>query len=172
MPLSRQLWASGIPLLVCRSVGFLGYVRLQIKEHTVIEAHPDNETPDLRLDRPWPTLFSHLNKIDVANLGTKERSHVPALVILFHYLKKFKEVHEDQLPKTRGEKEELKRMIRSSLPGDHDILEENYEQAIHLINVSVCLTKIPSQIQDILDDEQCINLTSEVCNLIKLANII
>lgn len=83
----------GIPLLVCRSIGFLGYLRLQVKEHTVIEAHPDNENPDLRLDQPWPALKEHLDGVDVEKLDTKERSHVPALVIVYYFLKKFRNAH-------------------------------------------------------------------------------
>lgn len=43
MPLSKRLWESDIPLLLCRSIGFLGYLRIQLKEHTIIESHPDNE---------------------------------------------------------------------------------------------------------------------------------
>ena len=31
---------------------FIGTVRLQVFEHKVIEAHPDDVIPDLRLDRP------------------------------------------------------------------------------------------------------------------------
>ncbi|KAF5307842.1 hypothetical protein FQR65_LT18314 [Abscondita terminalis] len=161
MPLSRQLWTAGIPLLVCRSIGFLGYVRLQIREHTVVESHPDNESPDLRLDRPWQALEEHLNRIDVSTLGTKERSHVPALTILYYYLQKFKEKHQGLLPKTRAEKDELKDMIRRSFPGDCDLLEENYEQAIKLVNVCVHATQVPSHIRTLFEDEKCTNLSLE-----------
>lgn len=93
LPLSKHLWDLGIPLVVARSVGFLGYLRLQVKEHAIIESHPDNENPDLRLNQPWPALKEYLNQIDVEKLDTKERSHVPALVILYYFLKKYKETH-------------------------------------------------------------------------------
>lgn len=161
MPLSKQLWSANIPLLVCRSVGFLGYVRLQIKEHTVTETHPDNEAPDLQLDRPWPSLIENLEQVDVSNLGTKERSHVPALTILYHYLQQFKSENGGLLPKTHAEKDKLRKMIRNSLPSENDILEENYEQAVKFVNVCVNCTFVPNHIQKILDDELCINLTFE-----------
>ncbi|KAK5640458.1 hypothetical protein RI129_011269 [Pyrocoelia pectoralis] len=161
MPLSKQLWSANIPLLVCRSVGFLGYVRLQIREHTVIEAHPDNEAPDLQLDRPWPLLREHLEQTDVPNLGTKERSHVPALTILYYYLQQYRNENGGLLPKTYSDKEKLRNMIRDSLPNENDILEENYEQAVKLVNVCVNCTRVPNHIQKILDDEFCTNLTSE-----------
>lgn len=43
VPLSKKLWEFDIPLLLCRSIGFLGYLRIQQKEHVIIESHPDNE---------------------------------------------------------------------------------------------------------------------------------
>lgn len=92
--MSRHLWDAQVPLLVCRSIGFLGYIRLQVKEHTVIESHPDSENPDLRLDKPWPALKEYLDSINVATLDQKARSQVPAIIILYYYLNKYKEFHE------------------------------------------------------------------------------
>lgn len=62
--LSNLLWDLNIPLVICRSVGFLGSVRVQVKEHCVIETHPDNRQNDLRLEQPFVTLKEH---IDVRN---------------------------------------------------------------------------------------------------------
>lgn len=91
--LSKHLWECDVPLLVCRSIGFLGYIRLQIREHTVIEAHPDNESADLRVDKPWPVLQEYLDSINIDQLDQKERSHVPPLVILYYYLKQYRDSH-------------------------------------------------------------------------------
>jgi amyloid beta precursor protein binding protein 1 len=160
IPLSRHLWQKNIPLILCRSVGFLGYIRLQVKEHTIIEAHPDNENPDLRLDNPWPALQEHLDKINISSLDNKERSHVPALVILYYYLNEFKSIH-GHLPKTRSEKEEIKKIIiESPIPDEHGLkhLEENFKEAIRYINTCVNPVKIQSHVQAILDDDSCINL--------------
>uniref|UniRef100_A0A6P7FQU9 NEDD8-activating enzyme E1 regulatory subunit n=1 Tax=Diabrotica virgifera virgifera TaxID=50390 RepID=A0A6P7FQU9_DIAVI len=93
IPLSKHLWESDVPLIVCRSIGFLGYIRLQVKEHTVIESHPDSENHDLRLLSPWRSLREHLENIDVSMLDSKTRSHTPALVILYYYLNKYKELN-------------------------------------------------------------------------------
>nr|CAI5842279.1 unnamed protein product [Callosobruchus analis] len=49
IPLSKHLWECNVPLVVCRSIGFIGYMQLQVKEHTAIETHPDNQNPDLRI---------------------------------------------------------------------------------------------------------------------------
>lgn len=152
-----------VPLVACRSIGFLGYLRLQVQEHTVIESHPDNENPDLRLDKPWPALREYLDQIDVEKLDTKERTHVPALVIVHYYLNKYRESHNGALPKTRAEKNELRRLIETSLPaGEKEIMGENYAQALHIVNTSVGPTVVPSNVQAILDDSNCRNLTEEV----------
>lgn len=58
--LSKKLWDLNIPLFYCRSLGFLGSIRLQIKEHCIIESHPDNEQNDLRLENPFSNLKEHL----------------------------------------------------------------------------------------------------------------
>lgn len=88
------MWEANVPLVLCRSIGFLGYIRLQVQEHTIIETHPENENPDLRLTAPWPALKEYLDSIDVAALDQKARSHTPAIVILYYYLQKYKELNE------------------------------------------------------------------------------
>ncbi|XP_060520510.1 nedd8-activating enzyme E1 regulatory subunit [Cylas formicarius] len=163
MPLSRHLWDCEVPLMVCRSLGFLGYIRLQVKEHTVIEAHPDSESPDLRLDAPWPALRDYLDAVNIEDLDQKERSHVPPLVILHFYLKRYKEKHNGDFPQKRADKEELKQLIRDSGSSEESsnrfLLEENFEQAVHYANSFSSQRKIPDHVQQILDDESCINLT-------------
>nr|CAH7725972.1 unnamed protein product [Callosobruchus chinensis] len=156
IPLSKHLWECNVPLVVCRSIGFIGYIQLQVKEHTVIETHPDNQNPDLRLDSPWPALQEYLDSIDVEALDTKARSHTPAVVILYYYLKKYQEKH-NSFPKTRQEKEVLKKMIRDCPVGPDGpaaILEANFEEALHLVNTCVCKTTVPSHVREILDDKR------------------
>ncbi|KAL1516711.1 hypothetical protein ABEB36_000587 [Hypothenemus hampei] len=163
IPLSKHLWECEVPLIVCRSIGFLGYIRLQIKEHTVIEAHPDSESPDLRLDKLWPALEEYLSSINIEQLGRKEISHVPPVVILYYFLNKYKNDHGGNLPETREEKELLKEMIKDvgkSEDGNNRlILEENFEQALHYVNTCVATRAIPNHVQTILEDDNCVNLT-------------
>ncbi|XP_030746523.1 nedd8-activating enzyme E1 regulatory subunit [Sitophilus oryzae] len=163
LPLSKHLWECDVPLVVCHSIGFLGYIRLQIKEHTVIEAHPDSESPDLRLDKPWTALKGYLDSINIEQLDQKEKSHVPPLAILHYYLTKYKNSHNGALPSKRAEKEVLKQMIRDSGHSEEGnnrfILEENFEQALHYANSCVTPRPIPDHVKAILDDDSCTNLT-------------
>lgn len=69
------------------------------------------------------------------------------------------------LPKTRIEKNELKTMIEKSLglKGD-ELIEENYLQATKFINTSVGPTVVSHNLQAILNDKYCNNLTEKVCS--------
>lgn len=62
-------------------------------------------------------------------------------------------------------------MIRSGiLKNDEGIpeSEENFEEAIRGVNSAVVLTKVPSNVKKILDDDSCINLTSKASFLLLL----
>lgn len=58
--LSERLWELNIPFVFCRSVGFFATARIQLKEHCVVETHPDNKQSDLRLEHPFDLLKEHL----------------------------------------------------------------------------------------------------------------
>jgi amyloid beta precursor protein binding protein 1 len=51
---------AGIPLLVLRAYGLLGYCRLVLPEHIIIESKPDFQQDDLRLCNPWPELLEYV----------------------------------------------------------------------------------------------------------------
>lgn len=161
--LSQRLWELNIPLIVCRSIGFIAYMRIQVKEHTIIETHPDNELPDLRLDRPFETLRKHLDSINLDEMSFKDHSHVPYLVILYKFLEKWILDHRE-LPKTYKEKHQLKEMIKEGMrreKNDTTNSEENFEEAIKAVNTCIGYTEIPDSVRNILNDDQCINLTAK-----------
>ena len=81
-----------IPLVISRSYGLTGYVRLQLPEHPVIETHPENPI-DLRLDQPWPELVEHCNKTSFIG-DSLFVSHIPYVVILIKALQEW----ESQVP--------------------------------------------------------------------------
>ena len=161
--LSQRLWELNIPLIVCRSIGFIAYMRIQVKEHTIIETHPDNETPDLRLDRPFEALRNHLDSINLDEMSFKDHSHVPYLVVLYKFLEKWILDHRE-LPKTYKEKHQLKEMIKKGMRRDRNDAvnsEENFEEAIKAVNTCTGHTEISESVRSILNDDQCINLTAK-----------
>lgn len=85
--------------------------RLQIKEHTVIESHPDNQNADFRLLNPFPQLKNHLESFDLDSMELKDHAHVPFVVVLYKYVQEFIKNYEKP-PQTYKEKEILREMIR------------------------------------------------------------
>lgn len=144
-------------------------IRVQVPEHTVIETHPDNRIPDLRLDKPFPELVNHLESYDITSMNKKDYSHVPYLVLLYKFLKEYKNLH-DKLPQTFKEKQVLRKMIKEGIRKDIEQYNEleNFEEAIKAVNTSIITSTIHSNIKDILNDDRSINLTDKVLNIIFL----
>uniref|UniRef100_A0A8B9H5P1 NEDD8-activating enzyme E1 regulatory subunit n=1 Tax=Astyanax mexicanus TaxID=7994 RepID=A0A8B9H5P1_ASTMX len=69
--LGAVLWSAGVPFLVCRTYGLVGYMRLVVKEHTVVESHPDNALEDLRLDQPFTELRNHISSYHLDSMDKK-----------------------------------------------------------------------------------------------------
>lgn len=139
-------------------------MRVQVKEHTVIETHPDNETPDLRLDKPFESLKNHMDSINLEEMDLKDHSHVPYVVILYKYLEKWISEYGD-VPKNYKEKQKLRDMIRDGIRKDehgNPIDEENFEEAIKAVNTSVARSSVPNSVMDVLNDDCCVNLTAKV----------
>ncbi|XP_020709378.1 NEDD8-activating enzyme E1 regulatory subunit isoform X2 [Athalia rosae] len=161
--LSKILWDLNIPLIVCRSLGFAAYMRVQVKEHTVMEMHSDNETPDLRLDNPFEALKNHFDSINLDEMDLKDHAHVPYVVILYKYLEKWIQKH-GNVPKNYKEKQQLRDMIRGGIRKDehgNPIDEENFEEAIRAVNTSVGHSAVPASVMEVLNDDCCINLTAK-----------
>lgn len=158
------MWELEIPLIVCRTIGFVGYLRVQVKEHTIVETHPDNEIPDLRLDRPFDALEKYFNSINLEDLDLKDHSHFPYVVILYKYLKTWLTTHDD-IPKNYKEKESFKELIRSGIRKDENgvpLSEENFEEALRAVNTCIRHSTVPQKAQKVLNDNSCINLTGKV----------
>lgn len=135
-----------------------------MKEHTVVETHPDNEMLDLRLDRPFESLKKHLDSINLDEMSFKDHCHVPYLIIMYKYLQKWILEH-GALPKTYNDKQQLRKMIQSGMKRDeHDTSnsEENFEEAMKAVNTSIKPSDIPESVKNILNDDRCVNLTAKV----------
>uniref|UniRef100_A0A1Q3FA90 NEDD8-activating enzyme E1 regulatory subunit n=1 Tax=Culex tarsalis TaxID=7177 RepID=A0A1Q3FA90_CULTA len=148
--LSNLLWDMHIPLLVCRSVGFYGVARLQVKEHCIVESHPDSRQSDLRLEHPFEALRKHMAETSVT-------PKVPWLVVMYKCLEEWVNAHAGRYPANYREKTELRDLIRSKMSAD----EENHEEAIKAVNSSFGGGKPSSAVKEILEDDCCINVNKE-----------
>lgn len=112
LPLSELLWDHEVPLIVAKSYGFLGYFRIQLKEHVVIESHPDSQHLDLRLDKPFPALLQYVHSFDLDTMDLKDHAHVPYIVPLMKALNDWQKSENSKIPRNFKEKEELRELIR------------------------------------------------------------
>ena len=88
--LSRILWekpGKSIPLIYCHCIGFIGWIRVQLKEHTVVESHPDSVIDDLRLDCPFPEMLDYFNSMTLES--REDAIRTPWLPIFYKMLEKF-----------------------------------------------------------------------------------
>ncbi|XP_014097757.1 nedd8-activating enzyme E1 regulatory subunit [Bactrocera oleae] len=148
--LSDRLWEANIPFIYCRSLGFFGSIRLQIKEHCVIESHPDSRQYDLRLEQPFPALQKHFESTEIT-------SKVPWLLVLNKFMQVWKHKNGGHFPANYKQKSELKEMIRAAMTAD----EENYEEAIKAVNTALGGGNVPSSIKSIFEDNACTNLSKQ-----------
>jgi len=161
LKLSQHLYAKHIPLFVARSYGFLGYLRIAVPEHTIVESHPEEPGDDLRLAEPFPALHKFCEAIDVSTLDSHHHGHVPYAVLLVQELLKWKSQHGGNPPISKEEKNEFKIQLRS---GQKDQKEVNYAEAVSLAYKVSAPTTIPGYVRDILHDDAAKNLTPHSSN--------
>uniref|UniRef100_A0A672GW89 NEDD8-activating enzyme E1 regulatory subunit n=1 Tax=Salarias fasciatus TaxID=181472 RepID=A0A672GW89_SALFA len=162
--LGSVLWSASVPFLICKTYGLIGYMRLVVEEHTVIESHPDNALEDLRLDQPFAEFKNHIESFDLDNMDKKDHSHTPWIIIVAKYLERWLSEHNCQPPKTYKEKEAFRKLIREGIrKNDNGVPEdeENFEEAIKNVNTALNPTKVPSAVEDLFNCEQCKNITSQ-----------
>uniref|UniRef100_A0A8C5ED35 NEDD8-activating enzyme E1 regulatory subunit n=1 Tax=Gouania willdenowi TaxID=441366 RepID=A0A8C5ED35_GOUWI len=162
--LGSVLWSASIPFLVCKTYGLIGYMRLVVQEHTVIESHPDSALEDLRLDKPFAEFKNHLQSFDLESMNKKDHSHTPWIIIIAKYLEKWLSEHNYKPPQNYKEKEAFRQLIRDGIRKNENGVpedEENFEEAIKNVNTALNQTKIPSAVEELFNSEQCNNINSE-----------
>lgn len=117
---------ANVMLVVARSYGLTGLVRISLKEHNVIESKPDHFLDDLRLHNPWPELKQFANSIDLSVTDPVVHKHTPYIVILTRLAEKWADAHDGCLPSSRQEKKEFKDLIKAHML---NLDEENYKEA-------------------------------------------
>ena len=167
LKLSDTLWKQSVPLLIARSHGMLGYVRLVTQEHTIIESHPDSLLEDLRMDRPFPELTCFTECIELEKLSDTDHRQVPYPVILLHMLEHWKKDHNGQFPKNYKEKKEFKLVVDGAR---RSVEEENFDEAVKAVNTAISVSSVPLNVRKVLEDSLCIEVSQESSNFWILAS--
>lgn len=119
------LWEAGIPIVKNVSYGFYGMTRVIVKEHSIIETHPESLV-DLRVENPWPELEEYVDSIDLDSLDEVDHAHIPYVIILIKLLKNWKLAHDHQCPSQKN-RADFKRLIEQLSRSPNEI---NFQEAI------------------------------------------
>eukprot|EP00177_Eucheuma_denticulatum_P005084 GFKZ01009265.1.p1 GENE.GFKZ01009265.1~~GFKZ01009265.1.p1 ORF type:complete len:658 (+),score=112.46 GFKZ01009265.1:100-1974(+) len=141
-PTTRHIAAgcyrANVPLLLCRTYGLVGYVRLQVRELCVLDDKQDDAAPDLRLHAPFPQLRTHVDAVDLAAItDSTVASHVPFVTLLVKASQLFLHQH-NHLPATTDEKRQFKALINSLRPSCCPDLADNFAEALKMSNMRLC----------------------------------
>ncbi|KAJ7981295.1 NEDD8-activating enzyme E1 regulatory subunit [Quillaja saponaria] len=147
--LERICREANVLLVFARSYGLSGFVRISLKEHTVIESKPDHFLDDLRLNNPWPELRSFAETIDLNVEDPVAHKHIPYVVILVKLADEWAKSHGSKLPSTREEKKDFKELLRSRMVA---LDEDNYKEAMETSFKVFAPPGISSGLQKIIND--------------------
>ncbi|KAA8526509.1 hypothetical protein F0562_008288 [Nyssa sinensis] len=147
--LDRICREANVMLIFARSYGLTGFVRISVKEHTVIESKPDHFLDDLRLNNPWPELKGFADTIDLNVTDPVVHKHTPYVVILVKMAEEWAKSHGGSLPSTREEKKEFKELIKAWMIA---MDEDNYKEAIEASFKVFASRGISSSLQQLIND--------------------
>lgn len=145
-----------IPLLSVCNVGYYSYFTLKLPgDLPIVDTHPDGDaTADLRLLDPWPELskFSREMTQDIDNLDDHDHGHLPLVVILLHYLEKWKSLHSDALPLSYSDKVAFRSFVADGARRDNpEGGEENFEEAVSAVMKHVNPSSLPRFLEQVFD---------------------
>ncbi|KAI5390073.1 NEDD8-activating enzyme E1 regulatory subunit AXR1 isoform X1 [Lathyrus oleraceus] len=147
--LDRICRNANVILIFARSYGLTGFVRISLKEHTVIESKPEHFLDDLRLNNPWPELKRFAEGFDLNVQDPVVHKHIPYVVILVKMADEWAKNHGGRLPSTREEKKEFKELLKAGMVAQD---EDNYKEAIESSFKVFAPRGISSELQQMLND--------------------
>lgn len=130
------------PVVCIHSAGFYSYFRFILHgTFPIVDTHPEVErTTDLRLLRPWPELVAFAKGMveGIDTLDDHEHGHLPYIVILLHFLEKWRLSHDGKDPTAYKEKKEFEKLVLGgSRTKNSEGGEENFQEAVLAINKNI-----------------------------------
>lgn len=172
LKLSSVLWQFSIPLLVVKSYGLIGYLRISTPSHEILEARPDNFHADLRLDVTFSELSQYMDAIDLAALYSKQAGNIPYLVVLYKMLDKWKGSGKT-FPSQYKEKKNFKNFVVEEISKmTANPPEENLEEAVKNINSQLTASTVPDNVLSVFNDQKCSNIGPESSDFWVLARAV
>lgn len=144
------------PLLAVQSAGFYSWFTVQLPgTFPIVDTHPDDSaTTDLRLLSPWPALEDYAREMtrDIENLSDHDHGHLPLVVILLHYLEKWKASHDGALPTSYDDKTAFRTLVANvTRRNNPEGGEENFDEAAAAVMKHVVVPSVPAALQEVFD---------------------
>lgn len=117
-----------ISLIVLRSAGLIGSVRVYDAVHTIIEGKSDRDLDGYRIHSPFPELKEFADSIQLDKLDDFQHRHVPYFVLLIKFLDEWRSSHDGKIPQNFQEKQEFAARIKAKSRDWNE--EENFQEAV------------------------------------------
>eukprot|EP00455_Lapot_gusevi_P037522 TRINITY_DN4203_c0_g1_i1.p1 TRINITY_DN4203_c0_g1~~TRINITY_DN4203_c0_g1_i1.p1 ORF type:complete len:572 (-),score=221.32 TRINITY_DN4203_c0_g1_i1:42-1688(-) len=156
-------YSHSIALFVAKSYGLLGYLRIVVPEHNIVETHPsDVDLTDLYLHptslATFPELEAFIDSFNLPELDSMAFSHVPYAVLLGQAMKQWHAQH-GNAPTTNAERDAFRESIKAM--ARNYPAEQNFEEAVNFAFKAYTAQRIPSELKDVFNDEKCTNLNAQ-----------
>ena len=162
--LADLLYEHEIPLIVTKVNGMFAYIRLQLREHVIIDSKPDSVLEDLRLDDPPNAFKEFCDQQDMETMSRSQFAHTPYIVFLYKYLTGWRKMNgklDNELPVTRKEKDDLRNLLKKGLKelekkltaeDDREMDLTNVEEAVKAVNLVLNPSrKIPDSTRQVIE---------------------
>ncbi|QSZ34331.1 hypothetical protein DSL72_005922 [Monilinia vaccinii-corymbosi] len=141
-----------VPLISIHSAGFYSYFKTNLPGNfPIVDTHPDSTaTTDLRLLKPWPELWNFAADLtkNIDTLSDHEHGHIPYLVLLLHFLGKWKEEH-GSYPGTYKEKTDFRATVSSGARRNNaEGGEENFDEAVAAVLKNISVRDLASSVKE------------------------
>uniref|UniRef100_A0A7S1JAU0 NEDD8-activating enzyme E1 regulatory subunit n=1 Tax=Eutreptiella gymnastica TaxID=73025 RepID=A0A7S1JAU0_9EUGL len=147
--LASILHTHNIPLLVVRSYGLIGYVRVQAPSYAIVETFPDQQVEDYHVLNPFPELEHFVESVGHPDsiTDTLEHAHIPWVCLMVHYLKKWKQENKwEGSELTYKQRKEVMELVKGGKLKED---EENFQEAL-TSGTKINPPQIPSALQDLM----------------------
>ncbi len=144
------------PLIGVHSVGFYSYFQTHLPgPFPIVDTHPEETaTADLRLLAPWTELSDFAGKMagDIEKLDSHEHGHLPYIVVLLHYLGRWRETHGGIYPTTYKDKTVFRQMVSGAARRDNpEGGEENFDEAVAAVMKNLERPSLPSGLKEVFE---------------------
>jgi amyloid beta precursor protein binding protein 1 len=139
-----------IPLIVTRAYGLIGYLRLQLHGHSIIESKPDSKSFDLRISNSFKEFEEYCDGFDFETSDSLSHSHIPYPVILYRAISKWRAENGGAMPSNKASKDAFEVLIKSM---SLDITKEiNFEEAVKHKAMAFTISTVPGIVQELLQE--------------------